>query len=470
MQIGSIESNNNTKVNTILYQERISFQHLHHQDGDRDRDKDRNFSRTRFPSTNRNSDSVIKDNDVFSQTIRNTCRTRKNTDLIDKEDKRKFIKRRAIYLKANIHFKPIQTALDHINNDLQTSTRILMPINITVNILNNHYVNFNKVKTSNCSQGHIRAYSVNSYQGIARNYNEDRVSIFVNMTKPHDFKGEWPEHCSYFGVFDGHSGSACSDFLRDNFHNFLIENEHFGDRTDKAIYDSFDKADKLFMSKYALNEDSSLKNRSGSCALIALILNDKCYIANVGDSRAIVSRLKGSKITQITTDHKPKNIKERQRIIKNGGTIYQSTRNEIYRANPGKLSVSRTIGDASAKVPSLGGNPGVIVSTPDIYSFQLSHSTDFLVLCTDGICDTLLNDEIMSCPWVVLNDTDSNSNNYNSERSNSNNTTIHSFSGLSTDLILKSALKKQTHDNVTCVFIAFEGFEDEYKIKIEKCN
>jgi serine/threonine protein phosphatase PrpC len=30
----------------------------------------------------------------------------------------------------------------------------------------------------------------------------------------------WPK-CSFFGVFDGHGGSSCAQFLRDNLH-FLV--------------------------------------------------------------------------------------------------------------------------------------------------------------------------------------------------------------------------------------------------------
>jgi len=33
----------------------------------------------------------------------------------------------------------------------------------------------------------------------------------------------------------------------------------------------------------------TLIERSGSCAIVALIVADMCYIANVGDSRAVLS-------------------------------------------------------------------------------------------------------------------------------------------------------------------------------------
>jgi serine/threonine protein phosphatase PrpC len=54
---------------------------------------------------------------------------------------------------------------------------------------------------------------------MVKNYNEDRVSIIMNITKP-NFKGKWPK-CSYFGIFDGHGGHICSDFLKDNMHKFV---------------------------------------------------------------------------------------------------------------------------------------------------------------------------------------------------------------------------------------------------------
>ncbi len=68
--------------------------------------------------------------------------------------------------------------------------------------------------------GFIKGYSVNTYHGMVKNYNEDRVSIIMNITKP-NYKGKWPK-CSYFAIFDGHGGNACSDFLKDNMHKYVL--------------------------------------------------------------------------------------------------------------------------------------------------------------------------------------------------------------------------------------------------------
>lgn len=35
--------------------------------------------------------------------------------------------------------------------------------------------------------------------------------------------------------------------------------------------------------------------KAGSCANVALIVGDLCYVANVGDSRAILSEIYGNK-------------------------------------------------------------------------------------------------------------------------------------------------------------------------------
>lgn len=83
--------------------------------------------------------------------------------------------------------------------------------------------NIERPKFSNKRNGIVCAYAANTNQGIYRNYNEDRVSIILNIVKPEEKEHieDWPK-CSFFGVFDGHGGSLCADFLRDNLHTFII--------------------------------------------------------------------------------------------------------------------------------------------------------------------------------------------------------------------------------------------------------
>jgi len=58
----------------------------------------------------------------------------------------------------------------------------------------------------------------------------------------------------------------------------------------------------------------------GTTALVVLFMDDgAAYVAHVGDSRAVMC--KGKNAIRLTTDHKPGNPFERQRITDNGGTI-----------------------------------------------------------------------------------------------------------------------------------------------------
>ena len=68
----------------------------------------------------------------------------------------------------------------------------------------------------------------------------------------------------------------------------------------------------------------SVRDRSGSCAVVLLVTPSTVYCANVGDSRAISSRNFGQVKTSISKDHKPSEASEKNRIIKAGGKVYQS--------------------------------------------------------------------------------------------------------------------------------------------------
>lgn len=157
---------------------------------------------------------------------------------------------------------------------------------------------------------------------LIREYNEDRVSIILNIVKPLNYKGStWP-NISFFGIYDGHGGNACSDYLRDNLHQLIIKDPNFPLYPNQAIINGFEQAEREFLQEKAMS-NGKLIEKSGSCAIVLLIIDETIYVANVGDSRAIISTDQGKIVYSLSKDHKPNCEEERRRIYSNGGKVYQ---------------------------------------------------------------------------------------------------------------------------------------------------
>lgn len=119
------------------------------------------------------------------------------------------------------------------NENGKNSHTIDTPLSITDLINERNYIPLSKdtlsfsidkyenTRYSNKSLNLIKSFAANTHQGVVRKYNEDRVSIILNIIKPSTYKGNnWPI-CSFFGVFDGHGGNKCADFLKDSLHNYV---------------------------------------------------------------------------------------------------------------------------------------------------------------------------------------------------------------------------------------------------------
>ena len=346
---------------------------------------------------------------------------------------------------------------------------------INLDILDVPFDNFFPGKVSKKGYGPIKVYAANTNQGIARNYNEDRVSIIINLNKSISNKCKekknWPK-ASYFSIFDGHGGNKCADFLKNNLLSLICENKFYPDDIENAIKFGFNEADKIFLK--LIQKDGEITDNSGSCGLIVIVFEKKIYIANVGDSRCIISLNNGQTRKDVTRDHKPNYPYEKERILLNGGKIYQTQTNlnqkgesdELinnenvsntdkknqdiiilgpYRVSPGNLSVSRTIGDPFAKLFAFGGNSKVVISEPDIFCFDLEKDDiDFIILGCDGIYDQLTSQEILESAWNMI------------EKNRKKNIDIYNTCANIVDFILKMSMARKSFDNVTCLMVAFK--------------
>ena len=126
---------------------------------------------------------------------------------------------------------------------------------------------------------------------------------------------------------------------------------------------------------------------AGCTSIVAVLINRELFVANAGDSRAVLCRARGI-VEPLSYDHKPSQEKELQRIKKAGGFV-----NQFGRIN-GNLNLSRSIGDLKYKQTSdLPPAEQMITAEPDIKKVMLEGDDEFIIFGCDGIWDCLSNDE-----------------------------------------------------------------------------
>ena len=298
---------------------------------------------------------------------------------------------------------------------------------LTIEIFKKEYDKFQPGEFSQKPFGIIKSFAYNTYHGLMKPENEDKYLIVPHIKKPSTANVRtWPK-MSLFGIFDGHGGESCAIYLKDNFLPFLLEDKNFPVDIKVSLQTTLERLETEFHKKFNFDEKNP-QDVSGSCALVTLIVDNKIYVANIGDSRAILSLENGAKFRPITIDHKPNNPKEYERIIKAGGKVYidnddpirdiekvKIINNEkefdehlkdpevVYRIYPCDLAVSRTIGDIKAKSKELNAVPGCISSACEIFTFDNNNSNDFIIMGCDGIYDCLSNKDLIDTAWFAVN-------------------------------------------------------------------
>lgn len=198
--------------------------------------------------------------------------------------------------------------------------------------------------------------------------------------------GSTLEEWNYFAVFDGHAGVKVSEHCSKNMLTYIIQTDEFKQNDIvKAIHTGFLKLDNKMRD---LPELKSGTDKSGTTAVCTFISKTHIYIANCGDSRAVLCR-NGVPIFS-TQDHKPVLPGEKERIQNAGGSVM------IQRVN-GSLAVSRALGDYEYKNDKdLGQCEQLVSPEPEIFCQERDAQDEFLVLACDGVWDVMNNEEVCS--------------------------------------------------------------------------
>ncbi|KAF5947554.1 hypothetical protein HYC85_013511 [Camellia sinensis] len=146
-----------------------------------------------------------------------------------------------------------------------------------------------------------------------------------------------------------------------------------------------------------LESEKNTFRDDGSTASTAVLVGNHLYVANVGDSRTVIS--KAGKAIALSEDHKPNRSDERKRIESAGGVV---TWAGTWRVG-GVLAMSRAFGNRMLKQ--------FVVAEPEIQDQEIYEEFELLVLASDGLWDVVPNEEtlytvviiVLKLGWFVAN-------------------------------------------------------------------
>ncbi|KAJ3650221.1 hypothetical protein Zmor_021921 [Zophobas morio] len=274
-------------------------------------------------------------------------------------------------------------------------------------------------KFQECGEGNGLRYGVASMQG----WRVEMEDAHMARTNLGDALKDW----SYFAVFDGHAGAKVSAHCAEHLLDAIMQTEEFQEDVMKGIHNGFLELDNKMRS---LPEMTSGEDKSGTTAVCAFVSPRLIYIANCGDSRAVLCRAGSPVFT--TQDHKPSLPSERERIVKAGGNVM------IQRVN-GSLAVSRALGDYEYKnVEGRGPCEQLVSPEPEIFVKDRDDNEDeFLVLACDGIWDVMSNEDL--CQYIH------------------NRLLVTDNLQEVTSQVIDTCLYKGSRDNMSIVLVVFPG-------------
>ncbi|XP_030453547.1 probable protein phosphatase 2C 9 isoform X1 [Syzygium oleosum] len=217
-----------------------------------------------------------------------------------------------------------------------------------------------------------------------------------------------------FAIYDGHLGDKVPMYLQKHLFSNILKEEEFWVDPNKSISKAYEKTDEAILSS------SSDLGRGGSTAVTAILINgQRLLVANVGDSRAVLSR--GGRALQMSIDHEPST--ERGSIEHRGGFV-SNMPGDVPRVN-GQLAVSRAFGDKSLK--------SHLRSDPDVRIVNVDVNMDVLILASDGLWKVMNNQEAVDIARRIK-DPEKAAKELTAE-----------------------ALRRDSRDDISCVVVRFRG-------------
>ncbi|KAG6664387.1 hypothetical protein CIPAW_02G089700 [Carya illinoinensis] len=215
----------------------------------------------------------------------------------------------------------------------------------------------------------------------------------------------------FFGVFDGHGhyGAECSNFVKDRLVEILADDPSLSDDPVKAFNSAF------LATNRELHDSDIDDSLSGTTAITVLVVGNTLFVANVGDSRAVIAVKDGNRIVaeDLSNDQTPFRKDECERVKQSGARVLTVDQvegfsdpsiqtwgdEESHGFDPPRLWVqdethpgaafTRSVGDWTAE--QIG-----VVAVPEVSVVQVSANDLFFVVASDGVFEFLSSREVVN--------------------------------------------------------------------------
>ncbi|XP_020235331.1 probable protein phosphatase 2C 38 [Cajanus cajan] len=227
---------------------------------------------------------------------------------------------------------------------------------------------------------------------------------------------------TFVGIYDGHGGPETARFVNErlfrHIKKFAAANHGMSAH---VINEAFFATEEQFLS---LVERQWLHKPQiasvGACCLVGIICNGELFIANAGDSRAVLGRVteatKEIKAVQLSTEHNAslECVREELRSLHPDDPQIVVLKHQVWRVK-GLIQVSRSLGDAYLKRAEFNKAPllakfrlsepfeqPILKAEPTILVQKLLPQDQFLIFASDGLWEHISNQEavdiVQNCP------------------------------------------------------------------------
>uniref|UniRef100_A0A5B7CCN5 protein-serine/threonine phosphatase n=1 Tax=Davidia involucrata TaxID=16924 RepID=A0A5B7CCN5_DAVIN len=214
----------------------------------------------------------------------------------------------------------------------------------------------------------------------------------------------------FFGVFDGHGefGAQCSQFVKQKLCENLLRNSRFHMDAVEACHAAF------LTTNSQLHADPLDDSMSGTTAITILVRGRTLYIANSGDSRAVIAEKRGKDIVAVdlSIDQTPFRADELERVKLCGARVLTLDQIEGLKnpdvqcwgteegdeGDPPRLWVQNGMYPGTAFTRSLGDSIAEtigVVANPEIVVLELTPDHPFFVIASDGVFEFLSSQSVV---------------------------------------------------------------------------